>query len=416
MASPYFNLADYIKQATGVPNDGQILNSPSVQSQQQQQNPLAVTADPNKSPVLAMTTPAGTLANPVGSKTVKQNDNSSKTYQNSDQRSNLLNTVLTAGGANNPLAQQKSAIDQQQAGLLAQAQADAGKSKINLSPLAALADAWNAQAGNKTNLAGAAEASAPQDQTGALMKGLQDLTTQKGALSKDTEGALKDMVSGNQTQKYLDQLGGGSPYAAARMDAMRMNAGNGITGDKAINALAATAQKLNRANGILDTSVDPVTGKPTPVTPQMLFDSLQDYQGAIAGGSAAQGSIQKGDIDTLKTKMAKLMQQGSSFGDLRKIDPNAVAQAQGMIHVLSSEINKQGNDRADILEQKTSHVSDQAARQTALDASAMMRQKAFMPQTQSTGGAGAGGGSSARRAAIAAATNQAELDAAMKVQ
>jgi hypothetical protein len=116
----------------------------------------------------------------------------------------------------NPVVQQKQGLTDMQELLKLQLGEAMKKNRMDFTPLAALADAVNAGAGNRTNLA--ASAVKPEDDAGAVMTGIGEIQKRRSDLQKAIGENIRNMKGGSA----LDQL--------IQMQAQKEIAGSGAPG------------------------------------------------------------------------------------------------------------------------------------------------------------------------------------------
>ncbi len=103
-----------------------------------------------------------------------------------------------------PIQKQEADLNGLQQLLAAQGRANLGRSNLDLSPLLALADARNAEMGNKTDLAGGYKK--PEDQTGKFTEFAAELQKRRGDLGKAILENVKSAKAGSSAEQYLQAI------------------------------------------------------------------------------------------------------------------------------------------------------------------------------------------------------------------
>lgn len=393
-ANPYSLLGikggNYFDALDPAPSDAGLINSPSISVSPPSMNPLSMTA--SRLPATDMNV---TLSKVPGSKKVNEQKTTEDNKQSSTRKSTLsqddyealLNTVMNAGGAQNPIAQQMNDVNGTQNLLQAQAQAAQDKSHVNLAPLAAWADLQNSKSGVKSNFAAASEA--PEDDAAKLMQGIQGLQKQHGDVQKELNAAVKNLYNGSDTnssnnimtQRLLDQIGGmmgGGAMASVRRDNAIVNAGAAFDKDAILKPITNTMNSLDRADSILKGNA--------PVTAQSLNIAQQDFINSVAaGGAATEGKVDRELLTTLATKMNEAQ---TKFGDIPDLRNSAggralIGQIQSLIGQVRQDYNSAASTRIKEMRGNYNHVSDSGIQQTAYDKADVLLQKYNPPAQQS---------------------------------
>lgn len=369
---------------------------------------------------------AGSLGNPgkngrptqkIEQKTDTKKSTTNNLYKDSDLANRQYEDLLNMPGVQD----QKAGIDQMQNYLDMQAQSAAGRDRTNLAPIAALADFENAKSGNKSNLA--ETYTPPEDVVSKLLAHQGEIQKQKDTLTKTIQEGVKNLKTGSQTDSTNQLLsvmagfglgGGGGALNSTRLDSLRKNTGEAFDKDPILLTTTKTLNSLERGSGQLN-NVDPTTGKLVPVTGQVINDILQDYQGALnGGGRGTEGSMDRGLIETFKSKLNQAMTKVGQFGDLRTEDPALVKQIQGMINVIHEDVAQAGRRRAGEKLLNTSFVEDQGVRDTAKSKHDALINGIFKGAEKKSDNTS--NSSENKKKAIMSATNMAELKAAQEMK
>ncbi len=221
----------------------------------------------------------------------------------------------------NLLKGQQAAVNQQnEAANLIEAQPN----ELDLTPLAALADAWG---NGRSNLAARYNRPKTAEERQLMVSQLRKIA------GDDQQDITKNVLA------YLS-AGGKAAAATAKADttaadrATRMvsQVPDMIKNDAVVKAARQNQESLNKAKGLL-------SNESLPITPQVLNDAVNDVANAMQfRGSigATEGKIKRTEIDTARIDADKLMQKwlNQPDVDLRKVDPKSVKFVQDLVKAM----------------------------------------------------------------------------------
>lgn len=226
--------------------------------------------------------------------------------------------------------------------------------QVNLQPMMALADAWSRDPKNL------AASYTPPPTPLASMSALGNLADK---VQNTRDNMVKNLTTAYQTMKTgqmrqggnvtnVNVTGEGSPsgmgnMASARLLALPATAAQAIANDPTVKNTTSSKISLGRFTDILDKK-DPKTGELIPLTPQLLFTGSNDISNSLAQGGYATDSKTAGEmVIPWAAHLADLgLKATDTVTDLRKTNPNLIAQIRAAAQGIDRTLSEQGKAAA----------------------------------------------------------------------
>ncbi len=241
-------------------------------------------------------------------------------YQKENQMAGGINPDTGEANQDDPITQQRQGVDRLQQLLAMSNEANRGRANLDLSPVAALADSWNAHSANPTNLA--ASTTKPEDMNGKFMAYADEIQKRRADIQKSIMENRKSLKAGTDTtaqsavnqaqQTIINKMlaAQNNPTydrqqaQTDRMDQMTHNRViNSLKNDKTLRDRLVQYQNLSN-------SVAAVNSADHLSTQQ--FDELQQAVRANLGikGSSGVGERERTQLNSLDLALTRLKQFG----------------------------------------------------------------------------------------------------------